>query len=120
MAKHQRGLFTIVCACLLLAVGCAGKQTPKTSIEDPGQLLFNGYGGSAIDCYRCHGGDATGTWRGPDLVKRVPTLTDAAIGKAIYEGPGMMPSFKGKINDAQIAFITGWLRTRAAAAAKKP
>ncbi len=91
---------------------CAGKQTPKDSISDPGQMLFNGQTVSTIDCYKCHGGDGSGTWKGPNLGERVPKLSDQAIAKVILEGPGMMPSYQGKIDDQQIAQITAWLRGR--------
>ncbi len=79
-------------------------------------MLFNGQTASTIDCYRCHNGDATGTWRGPNLTKEVPKLSDKAIANTIYEGPGMMPSYRGKIDDPQIALITAWLRSRAGGA----
>ncbi len=95
---------------------CAGTQIPKDRISDPGQALFNGQTVSGIDCYRCHNGDGTGTWRGPNLAKRVPKLSDKAIAMAIHEGPGMMPSYEGKIGDQQIAAITAWLRGRFPAA----
>ena len=91
-------------------ISCAGAQTPKDRITDPGQMLFNGQTVSGIDCYRCHNGDGTGTWRGPNLAKRVPKLSDKSIAITINEGPGMMPSYKGKIDDQQIAAITAWLR----------
>jgi mono/diheme cytochrome c family protein len=93
-------------------ISCAGTQIPKDRISDPGQMLFNGQILSGIDCYRCHNGDGTGTWRGANLAQRVPKLSDVSIAKAINEGPGMMPSFKGKIDDQQIAAITAWLRGR--------
>jgi mono/diheme cytochrome c family protein len=93
-----------------MVISCAGTQIPKDRITDPGEMLFNGQTVSTIDCYRCHNGDAKGTWRGPNLAKLVPKLSDKAIATAIYEGPGMMPSFKGKIDDQQIAEITAWLR----------
>jgi len=99
-------------ALLGAVVSCAGTQTPKDRISDPGERLFNGQTVSGIDCYRCHNGDGTGTWRGPDLAKRVPKLSDQSIAMAIHEGPGMMPSYKGKIDDQQIAAITAWLRGR--------
>jgi mono/diheme cytochrome c family protein len=91
-------------------VSCAGTQIPKNRISDPGEMLFNGQISSNIDCYKCHNGDGNGTWRGPDLSKRVPKLSDKAIAVTIDEGPGMMPSYKGKIDDQQIAAITAWLR----------
>jgi mono/diheme cytochrome c family protein len=91
-------------------VACAGKQTPKDTISDPGQMLFNGQTISTIDCYKCHGGDGSGTWRGPNLAERLPKLSDEGVAKAILEGPGMMPSYKGKIDAPQIAAVTAWLR----------
>jgi mono/diheme cytochrome c family protein len=99
-----------VVACVFLA--CASKQTPRDRITDPGELLFNGFTVSGIDCYSCHKGDGTGTWRGPNLGEKVPKLSDAAIEKAILEGPGMMPAYKEKVDSQQIAAITAWLRGR--------
>jgi mono/diheme cytochrome c family protein len=102
-------------AALLLSAGllaCAGKQTPRDQITDPGELIFNGLTVADVDCYKCHGGDGTGTWRGPSLVERIPKLTDPAIAKTINEGPGMMPAFKGRLDDQQIAALTAWLRGR--------
>ena len=103
-----------VCGLVLLGmiVSCAGKQTPKDRITDPGEMLFNGQVVTTIDCYRCHNGDGSGTWRGDNLAERVPKLSDGALVKTINEGPGMMPAFKGKIDDQQMAAITAWLRGR--------
>jgi mono/diheme cytochrome c family protein len=112
-AKHGRVVAWV--GGLLVAaawVACAGKQTPKDTISDPGQMLFNGQVSADINCYKCHNGDGSGTWKGPNLGERVPKLSDEAIAKAILEGPGMMPSYKGKIDDQQIASITAWLRGR--------
>ena len=106
--RQLAGWLGFLVATVLIA--CAGKQTPKDSISDPGQMLFNGQTSSKIDCYKCHSGDGSGTWRGPNLAERVPKLTDEGIVKTILEGPGMMPSYKGKIDDQQIAAITAWLR----------
>jgi mono/diheme cytochrome c family protein len=93
-----------------IGISCAGTQIPKDRITDPGEMLFNGQTVSAVDCYRCHNGDGKGTWRGANLAERVPKLSDKAIAVAIEEGPGMMPSYKGKIDDQQVALITAWLR----------
>ena len=65
-----------------------------------------------VACYRCHNGDATGTLRGPNLAKRVPNLTDEQIVSTIQEGPGLMPSFKGKVDNADMMALTAWLRGR--------
>ena len=102
----------ITLVALASAISCAGKQTPRDRITDLGELLFNGDVVSSIDCYKCHNGDGTGTWRGANLGQRVPKMTDPAIAKAILEGPGMMKSYKGKIDGGQIAQITAWLRVR--------
>jgi mono/diheme cytochrome c family protein len=105
----------VAAGCFLLVavlVSCAGTQIPKDRITDPGEMLFNGQTVSSIDCYRCHNGDGTGTWRGANLAERVPKLSDKALADAIHEGPGMMPSYQGKIDDQQISQITAWLRTR--------
>ena len=93
-------------------VSCAGTQVAKDRISDPGEALFNGQASSNVDCYRCHNGDGKGTWRGPNLADRVPKMTDQAIARAIFEGPGMMHSYKGKIDDPQTTAITAWLRSR--------
>ena len=93
-------------------ISCAGTQTPKDRITDPGEMLFNGQVVTTIDCYRCHNGDGSGTWRGDNLAERVPKLSDGALVKTINEGPGMMPAFKGKIDDQQMAALTAWLRSR--------
>jgi mono/diheme cytochrome c family protein len=96
----------------LLVAGCAGKQTPADRISSPGEALFNGRVKADVNCYKCHGGDASGTLRGPDLAKRVPKLTDQQIVTAILEGPWLMPSFKGKVDDADMKAIIRWLRQR--------
>ena len=107
------------CIAMAVAVGltigliaCAGTQIPRDRITDPGEMIFNGYTVAGVDCYSCHKGDASGTWRGPNLGDLVPKLSDEAIAKAINEGPGMMPSYQGKLDGQQIAAITAWLRGR--------
>jgi mono/diheme cytochrome c family protein len=92
--------------------GCAGTQTPPERISSPGEALFNGRVKTDVTCYRCHNGDGTGTLRGPSLARRVPKLTDEEIVAAIAEGPGLMPSFKGKLDDAEMKALTAWLRGR--------
>ena len=96
----------------LLVVGCAGTQTPADRISSPGEALFNGRTKADVTCYRCHNGDGAGTMRGPNLAQRVPKLTDAQIVTTIQEGPGLMPSFKGKVTPDETAQITAWLRQR--------
>ncbi len=91
---------------------CAGKQTPRDSITDPGEMIYNGYAVAGVDCYKCHGADGKGTWRGANLTEKVPKMTDQAIAKTINEGPGLMPAFKDKLTPQQITTLTAWLRGR--------
>lgn len=86
--------------------GCAGRQMPADRISSPGEALFNGRVKADVTCYRCHNGDGTGTLRGPNLAKRFPELTDEEIVTAVQEGPGFMPSFKGKVDDADMKALT--------------
>ena len=92
-----------------LLSSCAGVPLARESIQDPGQLLFNGYTNPEVACYRCHNGDGHGA-RGPDLAKRVPGLTDEGIKNTILDGKGFMPAHKGKIKDEEVAQIITWLR----------
>jgi hypothetical protein len=101
--------------CLLTVLtACAGTQLPPGQITSPGEALFNGRVRPDIECYRCHNGDATGTWRAPNLAKRVAQLSDGEIAGAIVTGPGMMPSYRGKVSAAEVEQITAWLRSRTA------
>jgi mono/diheme cytochrome c family protein len=112
-----RGMTVGALGLLAALVSCAGTQTPKDRVTNPGQMLFNGQTLADVTCFKCHNGDAKGTWRGPDLTKQVPKLTDQAIADAIFKGPGMMPSYQGKLDEHQVAEITAWLRGRAPAVA---
>jgi mono/diheme cytochrome c family protein len=112
-----RGMAVGSLALLGVLVSCAGTQTPKDRVADPGQMIFNGQTIADVACYKCHNGDATGTWRGPNLMKETPKMTDQAIADVIFKGPGMMPSYKGKLDEHQVAEITAWLRGRAPAVA---
>ena len=93
-------------------LACAGTQIPKAQIASPAQGLFNGQVRAEINCFHCHDGDASGSFWGPNLAKRVPKLTDGGIAQAIAEGPGLMPSFKGKLSDAEVGEIVVWLRSK--------
>ena len=99
-------------ATLAVLAGCAGTQIPAQRITSPGEALFNGRVREDVACYKCHNGDGTGTWRGPNLATHVPKLSDQQIAQAIKEGPGLMPAFKDKVSDAEIQQLTAWLRQR--------
>jgi mono/diheme cytochrome c family protein len=118
-----------------LAAGCAGTPLPRLgpvgtpvggappgpagaggaatrNAAERGRELFNGWVRPDVNCYTCHNGDGAGTWRGPNLGKRVPKLTDAEIASTIAEGPGLMPSFKGKVDGQDVRDLTAWLRAQ--------
>ena len=108
----RRGAWTAVVVLALGASGCAGTQTPPTQITSSAEGLFNGQVRADVACYKCHNGDGGGTVRGPNLAKRVPHLTDDEIVEAIAEGPGLMPSFKDKVSDAEARQLAAWLHTK--------
>ncbi len=90
--------------------GCAGRQAPEVNPDSPGAALYSGQLKRDVNCARCHGADATGGMRGPNLKKRLATLSDEQIAAAILEGPGMMPAFEGKLTEAEVGQIVVWLR----------
>jgi mono/diheme cytochrome c family protein len=106
----MRKLLTVLVLSSSVIAACAGTQIPQQQITSPGEALFNGRVKEDVNCYKCHNGDGSGTMRGPNLAKRVPNLTDEQIAKTIDEGPGLMPSFRGKVTPEEVAQITQWLR----------
>ncbi len=108
--KRAHGLIGVLAA--LLVVGCAaGVQLAKEKIQDPGQLLFNGYTKPEVNCYHCHNGDGRGSGRGPDLSKAVPKMPDAKVLEIIAQGEGFMPGFAEKLSEPERGQILAWLRS---------
>jgi cytochrome c551 len=105
-------VLTVSVVAVSALASCAGTQLVATPTSPPGEALFNGRVHEDVNCYKCHNGDGTGTMRGPNLAKRVPGLSDQDIAKAIDDGPGLMPSFKGKISSDETAQIIAWLHQR--------
>jgi mono/diheme cytochrome c family protein len=101
--------WSLLSVVVVLFSACAGVPLPREGLADPGALLFNGYTKEEVFCFRCHNGDGHGSMRGPNLGDRVPGMTDAGIKNQIIEGKGMMPGFKGKISDDEIAQVAAWL-----------
>lgn len=102
-------LVVVAAAAVLSLAGCAGVQIAKASIEHPGQLLFNGHVKEDVNCFKCHGGDARGSMRGPSL-EVTAKMSDAEILEYIDEGEGIMPSFADELTSDEKAQIISWLR----------
>jgi len=60
------------------------------------------------NCMSCHGQNLEGRV-GPDLRKIGDKYDRAQIAAVIRDGRGGMPSFKGRLSDAQIDELAGWL-----------
>jgi mono/diheme cytochrome c family protein len=101
-----------------LSVAC-GADGPGTALER-GERTF------AANCAQCHGGDLTGTERGPSLLLEVygpDELTDADIADAIRNGAeqrlfefGPMAG-NGALADEQIDEIIAFVRAEQSAVA---
>jgi len=84
-------------------------------------VLAAGPDGAALyksKCAMCHGPDGAGqTTMGKNLKLRdmrsaeVQKMTDAELTKVITDGKGKMPSYKGKVSDAEIKALVAFLRT---------
>jgi hypothetical protein len=76
-----RLLLCLITVSLLSLGGC---DAPGTSGEpDPSQLFF-------ATCSGCHGGDATGTDRGPDLTWQAADMSVDEVVDVILDGEGSM------------------------------
>ena len=96
-----------IAAILLLIFSLAG----IASAENPGKAIF------ASKCALCHGPDGTGKtsigktlkipdFHSPDIKK----LSDADLKVVVTNGKNKMPSFKGKLTDAQIDQAISYVR----------
>ena len=104
---------TAVAVSISMACGADG---PRTTLER-GEATYG------ANCAQCHGGDLSGTERGPSLLDPVygpDQLTDAAFADAIRNGVeeqrwdfGPMPA-NGAIGDAQVDAIIDFVRSEQA------
>jgi cytochrome c6 len=64
-------------------------------------------------CAGCHGVDGSKSMMGakPLSGAEVQGQSDADLTKAIADGKGKMPAYKGKLTDAQIKDLVGYIRT---------
>lgn len=90
----------------------AGRSAPAAlaaPVVQPAGDAVQGRSLFSRNCAHCHGEDARGD-EGPTLFNLA--MSDARIAKRIKEGvKGEMPKFGAKLNDADIAAITAYLRT---------
>ena len=72
-----------------------------------GQSLFTNH------CATCHGSQGAGTAMGIQINGELTlSKTDAILASTVMAGRGAMPSFAGRLSDAQISSIIEWLRTQ--------
>ena len=89
---------------------CSAPPIAREKIADPGQLLFNGYVRADIDCYKCHAGNASGTWKGPRLAGITEKESAKDLRHAIRSGPSIMPSYDAQqLSDDEVDQILTWL-----------
>jgi mono/diheme cytochrome c family protein len=98
-------------AALVLA-GCGGSDNggggSSSSSNDAGAKVFSDAG-----CKNCHTLKAAGATAsvGPDLDKLQPS-SDLVV-KQVNSGGGVMPSFKGKLSEAQIKAVADYVSANA-------
>ncbi|HTV64005.1 MAG TPA: cytochrome c [Bryocella sp.] len=64
-------------------------------------------------CAGCHGVDGSKSMMGAKPLNgaEVQGMSDAELTAAITDGKGKMPAYKGKLSDAQIKELVGYIRT---------
>lgn len=64
-------------------------------------------------CAACHGADGSKSMMGAKPLNgaEVQAMSDADLTAAITDGKGKMPAYKGKLTDAQIKDLVGYIRT---------
>jgi len=102
-------LALIATGAALALAGCGGSDNGgSSSNDDAGAKVFSDAG-----CKNCHtlkAAGATGSV-GPDLDKLQPSA-DLVV-KQVNSGGGVMPSFKGKLSDAQIKDVADYVSANA-------
>lgn len=62
-------------------------------------------------CARCHGSDGEGTSGVPALAGNTTVTGEpVAVIQTVLQGPGTMPSFRGRLNDEEIAAVITYVR----------
>jgi mono/diheme cytochrome c family protein len=98
----------------VLAIGMCSLVSSPARAQDDAAALYKS------KCAACHGADGTGsTPVGKSMKIRdfhsadVQKQSDADLTQIITAGKGGMPSYKGKLTDAQIKDLVGYIRTMA-------
>ncbi|TMV49002.1 cytochrome c [Paenibacillus mesophilus] len=113
---------SIVCLSLLLALSltACGKTTKTPEGGTAGGGTTPGGGGTATvdasaiakqNCTSCHGGNLEGAGA-PKLQTIGAKYSKDQIAGIIANGKGAMPSFKGRLSDADINGLADWLAAK--------
>ena len=105
---------------LLLSVNVAAQTPAAAPVKVDAAKLF------AAKCTACHAKDGKGSVPMAKMFKVDPALMnlasvgiakkpDADLSKTILEGRNKMPSFKGKLKDAEITALVAYIRALSAA-----
>jgi cytochrome c len=116
--RGQRSLYTAL-ALGMLGVGIGSRPAPAQEKQGgkASKIEYEGWRQYMANCARCHGDDAVGGAIAIDLRAVVSTgaLDSAAFVSVVKAGrpAAGMPSFKGVLNDNQIAAIYAYVSARA-------
>jgi cbb3-type cytochrome c oxidase subunit III len=96
-----------VAAFVAAVAGQGGEAKPPSQLGTDGKTIFQ------AECSSCHtlkAGDATGTI-GPNLDQLKPS--QSVVQHQVEVGGGVMPAFKGKLTDEQIAAVAKFVSSSA-------
>jgi mono/diheme cytochrome c family protein len=81
-------------------------------------LMADGAATFKAKCAMCHGPDGAGQTPTGKVMKvrdlrtaEVQKMSDADLVKVVTDGKGKMPAYKGKLPDADITAVVGFIRT---------
>lgn len=108
-SKLLKSLLCALAISWLTLVADSLYASKSTADEQAGAVLFSGQG-----CTHCHGADASGSKKGPDLrqIRKDKNWTPEKITNQILNGGKKMPAFSDSLTDAQIAQVVAWLRAK--------
>jgi len=110
---HSFAIFSISALFAISIAGCRA-TSPLTPQEMEGKHLYEGR------CAHCHEENDLALKKVPPSLHaifnntRLPSgvpATDAEVRHVVLAGKGMMPSFNGRFNDAQMAALISYLHT---------